>query len=458
LLLQRAHCLLTLGRIAEARMAALTAQRHAGADARLLDAIGTLLSRASDQRAALAAYDAAVGLAPDQPHLLFNRAAARRFVGDLAGAERDYDRVVELKPDDFEAYRNRSELRPQTAKHNHVGELRSRLAGVGSDWRGEVELRYALAKEYEDLGEYESSFRELERGARARREHLRYDLAIDLATVEWIKQAFPPPPLPAPTTATGAESATAAGPIFIVGLPRSGSTLVERILGRHPSTIAAGELPNFALVLTAAVQKVAGGTRLDRRAMVQHSARVDFPALGLAYLQSVRAAGITSARFTDKMPLNYLYCGLIARALPAARIVHVHRAPMAACFAIYKMLFKDGYPFSYDLSELARYYAGYRRLMAHWDTTLPGRVHALSYEALVADQIGETRRLLAFCGLAWEEACAHFEDDPSPTTTASAAQVRRPLYDTAVSQWRHYEKQLAPLSAALSAAGVRADE
>ena len=445
-----------LGRWPEACTQALAAQRGAGTDAPLLDAIGTLLSRANDQRAALAAYDAAVALAPEQPHLLFNRAAARRFVGDLAGAEQDYERVVALKPEDYEAYRNRSELRVQTLAHNHVRELRARLGDIGGDWRGEVELRYALAKESEDLGEYEASFRELERGARVRREHLRYDLATDLATVDWITEAFPPPALP-PPAAPGRQPSGAAGPIFIVGLPRSGSTLVERMLGRHSSVVAAGELPHFALALVAAVQSAARGVRLDRRAMVARSAGVDFAALGGAYLQGVRAAGIAAARFTDKMPLNYLYCGLIARALPGARIVHVQRSPMAACFAMYKMLFKDGYPFSYDLSELARFYAGYRQLMAHWESTLPGRIHALRYEALIADQIGETRRLLGFCGLDWEEACTQFHLDPTPTTSASAAQVRRPLYDTSVSQWRHYEEQLAPLRAALSAAGVPPD-
>jgi hypothetical protein len=151
---------------------------------------------------------------------------------------------------------------------------------------------------------------------------------------------------------------------------------------------------------------------------------------------------------------------LIQRALPDARIIHVSREPMAACYAMYKTLFKDGYPFSYDLAELARYYAAYRRLMRHWHATLPGAIFELRYEALVADPEEQTRRLLSFCGLEWQARCGEFHLNPAASTTASAAQVRRPLYRTSVSQWRHYERELAPLRDALSAAGiaVAADE
>jgi hypothetical protein len=131
---------------------------------------------------------------------------------------------------------------------------------------------------------------------------------------------------------------------------------------------------------------------------------------------------------------------------------------MAACYAIYKTLFEDGYPFSYDLTELGKYYVGYRRLMDHWQATMPQSIHCLSYEDLVADQLGQTRRLLEFCALEWQDECAHFHLNPSPTTTASAAQVRRPIYDSSVSQWRNYEQQLASLRSQLSAAGIRIEE
>jgi hypothetical protein len=247
-------------------------------------------------------------------------------------------------------------------------------------------------------------------------------------------------------------------PIFVVGLPRSGTTLVDRILGSHSKVYSAGELDHFALCIVDAARRRSGGAQLPRRELIARSADLEFPALGHDYLDRVRHVAAGDVRFTDKMPLNYLYCGLIRRALPNAKIVHVARRPMAACYAMYKTLFKDGYPFSYDLGEIGRYYVGYRRLMDHWQATMPAVIYPLSYEALVADQLGETRKLLNFCGLAWEDSCAEFHRNPSPTTTASAAQVRRPLYDSSVSQWRHYAAELAELSSLLSAAGISTEQ
>jgi tetratricopeptide (TPR) repeat protein len=455
LLISRAQCLLALGRQPEACEAAATAHRHAGSDAVLFDAIGSLFNHCNDQIRALAAYDRAVSLAPGNPHFLFNRAAARRFVGQLAEAEADYDRVIALNPDDHEAYKNRSELRPQSVYHNHIGELERLVARGFPDWRGEVQACYALAKEYEDLEDYEKSFQQLRQGATARRRRMRYDVAVDVATVDWIIDAFPHAP-PANERGAGIDPPIDA-PIFIVGLPRSGSTLVDRILGSHSAIFSAGELNYFALSIVAAVRRRCGAAQLPRRELIARSADIDFAALGRDYLDKVRHAGVGAVRFTDKMPLNYLYCGLIQRALPSAKIVHVTRQPMAACYSMYKTLFKDGYPFSYDLGEIARYFIGYRRLMDHWQTAAPAMIYPLSYEALVADQLGETRKLLDFCGLEWQDACAEFHRNPTPTTTASASQVRRRMYDSSVGQWRHYTAELADLSRMLQDAGIATD-
>jgi tetratricopeptide (TPR) repeat protein len=463
LLIQLGQCLVALGRLADARAAAAAAQRHALNDARLLDAIGTLYRHADDQHRALAAYDQAIALAPDNALFIFNRATVRRFLGQLAQAESDYDRVIELNPLDYQAHRNRSELRTQSAQRNHIATLEQLLAQRRADWRGEVQLQYALAKELEDLGEYQRSFQHLQRGASLRRQHLRYDVATDLATVDWIIEAYPGGSdgaggtgrAPAADPAPAADAAPADAPIFILGLPRSGSTLVDRILGSHSDVHCAGELKHFALALVDAVRRSSGQVELSRSQLVQRSADLDFAALGRDYLARVRGAVPAGVRFTDKMPLNYLYCGLIARALPGARIVHVHRHPMAACYAIYKTLFEDGYPFSYELAELGQYYVGYRRLMAHWSASLPQRIHELSYEDLVRDPLGQTHRLLAYCGLEWQDACAQFHMNPAPITTASAAQVRRPIYDSSLQQWQQYRTQLAALSNQLSAAGIR---
>ena len=218
--------------------------------------------------------------------------------------------------------------------------------------------------------------------------------------------------------------------------------------------VSAGELNDWALALVDAVRRATGMAQMPRKELVARSAYVDFAALGADYVTRARKVVGDATRFTDKMPLNYLYCGLIHRALPDAKIVHVTRHPLASCYAMYKTLFKDGYPFSYDLQEIGRYYIAYRRLMTHWHTLMPGVIHELSYEQLVADQIGETRRLLAYCGLDWQDACIDFHENSAPTTTASASQIREPIYDSSVSQWRHYAAQLTPLRDQLLAAGI----
>jgi tetratricopeptide (TPR) repeat protein len=447
-LLQKAYALRALRRQNEALEIASNVRPLLNDDAAALDLLGTFYSLAGDQRLALEAYDRALQLAPRNVPITFNRATVRRFLGQLAAAEDDYDHVIAGRPNDYEAYKNRSDLRKQTRERNHVAELERLLARGITDWRGEVQIRYALAKELEDIGEYERSWTFLDQAAQLRRRHLKYDIERDVETVSWIIDAFPDGPSP---TVQGSASQE---PIFILGLPRSGTTLVERILGSHSSVYSAGELNDFSQALVDAVITAAGTRSIPRQELVARSAKLDFEALGRDYLERTRPATGKTPHFTDKMPLNYLYCGLIRRALPNARIVHLTRHPLAVCYAIYKTLFKDGYPFSYDLGEIGRYYVSYRKLMDHWCATLPGGVHELKYEQLVTDQVGETRRLLEFCGLDWEEACLSFHRNPSPTTTASATQVRQSLYDSSIAQWRHYAPQLEGLRRQLIAAGI----
>jgi len=423
-----------------------TARERAAAQAEL----GDLWSLLLDYAAAASRYSQAVELAPTESRYWFNRAAVRRFLGEIDGAEQDYDRVILLDPGDAKAYLNRSELRTQTGERNHVAELERALAVGPGSWQYQVPIRYALAKEHEDLADYAASWRHLSAGAALRRRHLKYDLRTDLATINWITQAYP-------ADSTFAGGFQSAEPIFILGMPRTGSTLVDRIVGSHTDVFSAGELPDFAAALVSAVQRRLGRVP-PRQELVAASATIDFAALGADYLRRTRPRTGRTRHFTDKLPLNYLYCGLIARALPAARIVHVTRHPLANCYAMFKVLFDQGYPFSYDLGELAEYYLGYRRLMAHWHAALPGRIIDIAYEDLVADSAAEAPRLLHALGLSWQPACLEFHKNPAPVATASAAQVRRPIYRTAVSAWRNFERELAPLAARLKAAGVRIEE
>ena len=188
--------------------------------------------------------------------------------------------------------------------------------------------------------------------------------------------------------------------------------------------------------------------------MVRSSAKLDFEQLGTTYLQSTRPFTGHTPRFIDKMPLNFLYVGLIHLALPKAKIINLQRYPMDTCYAVYKQLFVDAYPFSYDLKELAKYYAAYHHLMEHWNTVLPGVIHTIKYEDVVSDLEKETRRLLEYCGLEWQAQCLQFHENKEASTTASTAQIRMPVYQSSVGKWRNYREQLQPVVDILEQAGI----
>ena len=408
--------------------------------------LGDLWMRLERYAQAHAAYERAVALDADNIRYRFNRAAVLAYLGRDQDAENDYDWVLLRAPLDGMAQLNRSQLRRQTSQRNHLEALQQALTVPGGDWRREVPLRYALAKELTDLGEHAEAAKELAQGAGLRRRHLDYDVQRDLDTLTWITEAFPetqPPP---------AESSSP-GPIFVVSLPRTGSTLVDRMLSSHPRIISIGERPEFAQALVSAVEAHFGKLK-SREALIRASAQLDFMALGRDYARRVSRFVGSADTYIDKMPLNYLYCGLIAQALPSARFVHVRRGPMATCFAIHRTLFEQGYPFAYDLRELADYWIGYERLMAHWRQRLPGRFTEIAYEDLVVDAETTLRAAMPTIGVDFDPACLHFHENPAPSSTASASQVRRPLYRESLDLWRHYRHLLKPAADRLRQAGI----
>lgn len=385
-------------------------------------------------------------LRPDDPQALYNHASAQIALGQLAEAEASLDRVIALTPDDGDAWYNRATLRRQTPENNHVNALRQRCARTPPDSANMVPLHYALAKELEDLGQYAESFDALQRGAHARRQRLSYRVEDDLDTMRQIAAAFD-----AGFFARNLQGHADARPLFIVGLPRSGTTLVDRILASHPQVISRGETTDLAMALMHGAGQVQ-----SKQALVQRATALDFSALGAHYCAQLPDSG--ALRMLDKTPINFLYLGILAKALPQARIVHLRRHPMAACHAMYKTLFRMAYPFSYDLDDLARYWLGYAGLMAHWRTLLPaGQMLEIDYEDLVEHQEAVSRRLLAHAGLDWDPACLHFERNRQPSLTASAAQVRQPIYRSSLDLWRRYAAQLAPVATRLRAAGMDPD-
>jgi tetratricopeptide (TPR) repeat protein len=455
--LQKAFCLLQSGQWHCARTIALALDVNELASGYQCASLGLLLAKLGENTRALHHYQRAVLLEPELGEHYYNLATVQRFLGDFAGAEESLALAIHKNPEDFEAYKLRSDLRRQTAADNHIESLREVLATHRGNPRGSVALHYALAKELEDVGQWQASFAQLQQGAQVRRSLMRYDVQGDLDTMSTIAEVYDAALLKG--ALAGFDNSQA---IFIVGMPRTGTTLVEQILGSHSRVQALGELNNFALELTKSVQSslpLSGRSqKMTKTERVRHSAGIDFRRLGEAYIQSVRPGSDHPVLFfTDKMPVNFLYAGLIHLALPQAKIIHLRRHPMDACYAIFKNLFADAYPFSYQLSELARYYAAYDRLMAHWRQVMPGIIHEVHYEHLVSGLETESRKLLQYCDLQWESQCLEYHRSDTPVTTASASQVRQPVYSTSVGKWRHFARELRPLQEALEAEGVDLD-
>ena len=447
--LQKGLCLARLGRIADLGAVVEKLSTQKMKTAYQCSALGMLETELGLRERAVKRYERAISLQPDDARHYYNAACMQRSLGDLELAEKNFDAAILRNPADHESYKIRSDLRRQTPENNHVAELTALLKGDIADPRGRVQLQYALAKELEDLGEWQRSIEVLQEGSGNRRRLMKYDVARDLETIAAIKRTFTEDVFATPPA--GSDNAEA---IFILGMPRTGTTLVERILASHSQVFAAGELNNFAAQLMVMMRKQNADKRVSRDAMVASSAELDFRLLGDAYIESTRPFTGKTAHFIDKMPLNYLYIGLIHLALPNATIINLERDPMDTCYAVFKQLFVDAYPFSYDLKELATYYVAYHQLMEHWNRVLPGVVHTVRYEALVDEPEAHTRQLLDACALEWDPQCLKFYENREASTTASTAQIRRPVYKSSIGKWRNYEQQLQPAVEILRQAGI----
>jgi hypothetical protein len=388
---------------------------------------------------ARAMYARVAQLLPGDATAWYNLASSERTLGRLDVAEQACDRALALDPGMAKAALLRSQLRAQRPDANHVHELRRWLAKAPDDG-AVVLLSYALGKELDDLGDYDEAFRYFSMGASNRRRNLSYDVERDAWKLRRIRETFDAqrllraPPL----------QATEYG--FIVGLPRSGTTMIERVLTGNPEIVANGETDHLLKALM-------DGSQPDEQDVFLRIAESDPSQVRRAYAQ--RAADPWGRRLVlEKLPFNYLYAGAIRLTLPQARILLVTRSPADNCFAMFSTLFGSGYPFSYDLAELARYFVAYRELMAHWMAVLPDQMLEVSYEGFIEHPAKQGARLAAHLGVEWSDTMVNIENNPASTATASAAQVRRPIYKTAAGRWRNYATHLGPLLGALEAAGV----
>ncbi len=449
ILAQQARLLIMLRRDGEARAAAQAAEAMGPADPLTFDTIGNIHARLGDHDAALRCFAPAVARDPGNTEYRYNFAAALGFVGRVAEAAAQHEIILAAAPANGRVHHALSGLAKATREANHIARLEAVLArGPAPD--DALRIRYALAKEYDDIGDAAASFRHLQAANAAHKARTGYSFASDSAIFDAIEAGFRQPGFFA------GSSALADAPIFITGMPRTGTTLVDRILSSHPDVHSAGELQAMPL----AIKQLSG----TRSRMVIDSETV--AASGALAPQEVGAAYIARAalhrrraegQFIDKLPANFFNIGHIARALPHAKIICLRRNPLDTVWANYKNLFATTsayYAYSYDLSDIAHYYVRFDRLMAFWEQLLPGRVCEVQYEALVADQETESRRLFAHCGLEWTDAALAFHTNTAAVATPSAAQVRRPIYADSVAKWRLYEDALAPVRAFFEAQGI----
>ena len=446
---QFAKALTLAHRNRDAKIAADRTLALASADPATLDTLGVVYTQVGDFASAAAAFRQAATLAPQHAPFRFNLATSLVASGDVNAAEVELEACLAIDPQHWLAHLTLAQLRQQTPEHNHVDRLESRLQQVGDHLDSEALmcLNMALAKEYEDLADYSRSFDHLVRGKAAGATRLDYSSARDEELFAAITETF--------RTSPAAFPCTSDEPIFIIGMPRSGTTLVERIISSHPDVYSAGELLNFGMsVKQISHSRTSAMIDVDTIHRLRHA---DLSPLGELYLESTRPATGHKPRFIDKLPHNFLYAGFIADALPNARIICLRRDPMDTCLSNFRQLFAPKSPFfdySFDLFDTARYYVLFDRLMAHWERVLPGRILQIDYENLVDSQEENSRRLLEFCGLSWNEACLRFEQNSTPVATASAVQVRAPIYRNSLGRWKKYGKQLNPLHDLLAAAGI----
>ena len=447
LLLKKVENLLMLRRRIEARQVAAEALLAAGDNGKALQAVAKVFAKSGDPARARQIYEQALTAKGSDASLLYDLAAAQFFTGDAASAEKNLNTFLKAAPTAGHALNLRATLRKQTEDDNHVAELEQRLQARFPDQASRAACLFALAKELEDLGQDEKSFAALAEATSLKRKTLSHDAAAERTSIDEVRSTATREVMQTPTVGHEEE-----GAIFIVGMPRSGTTLLEHMLSRHSEVDSAEELLDFGLVLAAAAQQ--SQKQHPDKSLVEASLLVDFAALGRDYMASARQAAGGSRMFIDKMPVNFIYCGLIRKALPNARILHLVRDPMDSCYAVYKTLFNQAYPFSYDLDELAGYYITYHRMMRHWHEVMPGGILDVKYEDLVTDTEAQARRILEHCGLDWQPAVLTPSANDRPSRTASAAQVRQPIYATSIQKWRKHEAGLGPLRERLVAAGI----
>ena len=404
------------------------------------------LLRLGDDAGAAQAYEAVLAAMPGLALTWMAYGHALKTLGRQADAIAAYRESLRLRPGLGEAWWSLANLKTVALDPADIEQMEGALEDSALDEEDRFHLLFALGKAHEDAGAYEPAFRRYEEANALRRAGLDYDpdeASLHVARCKALLSA-------SFFAAQAGRGAARPDPIFIVGLPRSGSTLIEQILASHSHVEGTQELQDIEAMAARLGGHASRASEGAYPEVLAAFSGAELNALGEEYLQRAQVYRKTAAPiFIDKMPNNFAHVGLIHLILPNAKIIDARRHPMGCCFSAFKQHFASGQPFTYGLADLGRYYRDYVELMAHFDAVLPGRVHRVIYEALVADPESQVRRLLDYCGLPFEPGCLRFYENDRAVRTASSEQVRRPIFTDATEHWRHFQPWLAPLEASL---------
>lgn len=402
--------------------------------------LGSLLERSGELKEAKKAYSEAVRIESNNAQAQNNLASILIAEGDIKAAKDHLEAAIKASPDYIEAHHNLSALKKYQKDDLHITRLQSIAADPSKlTTDNQIRLEFVLGKAYSDMGDYDRAFSHYKNGNQKKRATFEY--CEDEATKfnSDLKTSFPSAFFQGPAESQSNEPI----PIFIVGMPRSGSTLVEQILVSHSEVSTAGELTVLNKIVKDHVEEFPKG--------VDKLSNAEFAEIGNAYLNVIRKKAPESKYIIDKMPGNYRLLGLIARALPQAKIINTTRNPLDCCFSVYTRLFLETLHYGYDLEELGNYYLLYQNLMAHWHSVLPdGVLTDAAYESVVGDLRGEAEKMVDFIGLRWQEELLEFYLQETNVLTASAAQVRQPIYKSSIERWKPFQKELEPLIRALN--------
>ena len=443
---QLAHNYMKMGMVNQAEQAIQQLRRLRSDEPMVLDLMGRTLTLMGEMTLAKSCFARICNLQPDNIMFLHNLASNLIFNGETDAAEQVFERILQLNPDSPQAHWSMAGAKKAKGS-NHIEVMQSLLANTSANSSGQAFYHYAIGKEFEDLQQWDKAFSAFEMGAKSKRRVTEYDEQEEIEAFNFLEQHFTKEWLN-----DGSEASDDSSPIFVLGQPRTGTTLIERIITAHSDVHSAGELQQFRLAIIR-LGNVIGEKRFSTNTF---KAALNLPPakLGNLYLRTSGRMRGNTLRFVDKLPQNYLFLPLILKALPNAKIIHLVREPMDACFASYKQLFAETYPHSYDQEEMARHHVRYLNLMQVWRDRFGDRFLDISYEETARNLEDNARKLIDFLDLPWQDQCLEFHRQDTAVTTASAVQVREPAHTRSIGRWKRYEGQLQLMLNVLRSEGL----